>query len=935
MRRLAAVIAVSSCWAALATAQSLKPPVPYSVYDGWNAIHSPTLSRDGAWLVYSLVPEDGDGVLVARNLKTGAEHRAPRGDDPVISADGHYVVFAVAPTRAARDAARKKAHGKADPAHAPKSGFGIMDLATGAVVTVDRVKGFKLAENASRFVAYRIEPPETAKSAPAVDQPAGPRPVKKKDPGSDLIVRDLASGQSATFKSVTDYAWSKSGAVLAFATAANAASGGVFIWNAAGGLSTPPRVALNAAGDFSQLAWNDAGSELAFVGDPGSLKANPPRYALYHATASGAASPVSGASLPDGMQPSPNGKIEFSPDGRRLFFGIAPPPPPMPKSDPEMTQVDLWSWTDPELQPMQKVRAEEEADASYPAEVRFAADGAVESVLALGSPALPQALFSSDHSRAVLESDVPYRIEASWDGSGHDYYSLNLADATRHLVLKDSHFPATLSPGGHFLLYFGAEDHNWHSIRLSDGHDTNLTAPLGVAFQNELWDQPSPAAPYGDAGWTAADARVLLYDQFDIWSIRPDGTGAVNLTAGLGRRQHLVFRYLKLDPEAKFIPAGPALLTVTNDDTKASGFYQLASLDTAAPPRALLMRDAQLGGVVKARDASALVFTQQTFSEFPDLWASDTSLAAPRRVSQANPQQADYRWGSSRLIHYVNRDGKRLGAVLITPDGFDPHRQYPLMVYIYERLTQNLNHYVPPAPGTSVNLTRYVSHGYVVLEPDIAYDVGYPGDSALKCVIPAIERVQAMGFIDPHRIGIQGHSWGGYEVAYMVTRTDKFRAVEAGAVVANMTSAYGGIRWGTGMSREFQYEHTQSRIGGPPWQDSLLYLENSPLFFVNKVHTPYLTIHNDADDAVPWYQGIEFFTALRRLRKPAWMFVFNGEKHGLRQRDNQKYWTVQLDSYFDYFLNRGPEPAWMAHGVPYLDRGLPSVEPLFAPASHP
>src|SRR6185437_14039085 len=181
-----------------------------------------------------------------------------------------------------------------------------------------------------------------------------------------------------------------------------------------------------------------------------------------------------------------------------------------------------------------------------------------------------------------------------------------------------------------------------------------------------------------------------------------------------------------------------------------------------------------------------------------------------------------------------------------------------------------------------------------VLEPDIVYDTGAPGESAMKCVLPAIDTVQAMGFIDPHRIGIQGHSWGGYQIAYMVTHTNRFRAVEAGAVVANMTSAYGGIRWATGMVREFQYEHTQRRIG-----------------------------------AAPWYQDIEFSTALRRLHEPAWMFVFNGEKHGLRQRDNQKYWTVRLDEYFDYWLQGAPEPAWMKQGVPYLQRGEASVDGLY------
>ena len=235
-----------------------------------------------------------------------------------------------------------------------------------------------------------------------------------------------------------------------------------------------------------------------------------------------------------------------------------------------------------------------------------------------------------------------------------------------------------------------------------------------------------------------------------------------------------------------------------------------------------------------------------------------------------------------------------------------------------------------PNVGTSINVTRYVSNGYVVLAARTSSTTtGFPGQSAEKCVIPAINTVVAQGFIDPKRIGIQGHSWGAYQITYMITRTDMFAAVEAGAAVSNMISAYDGIRWGTGMVRQFQYEKTQSRIGAPPWDAPLLYIENSPIFWVKNIHTPYLTIHNDADDAVPWYQGIEFNMAMRRLGKEAYMFSYNGEPHGLRNRDNMKHWTVHMDEFFDHYLLGKPRPEWMDKGVSFLDRGTRDVSPLF------
>jgi dipeptidyl aminopeptidase/acylaminoacyl peptidase len=403
------------------------------------------------------------------------------------------------------------------------------------------------------------------------------------------------------------------------------------------------------------------------------------------------------------------------------------------------------------------------------------------------------------------------------------------------------------------------------------------------------------------------------------------------VTNGAGRKDAVVFRYRTLDPEERAIPADKPLLLSANDDkTESSGLYRVNLTGTAAPQK-IVMVDRALGQITKARNADRVVFTLARFEEFPDLWVSDTTFKDMKKVSNANPQQAEYVWGKSELMQYINADGKKLRAILTKPENFDPSKKYPLMVYIYEELSEGLHSYRAPNPGTSINITRYVSNGYVVLQPDIVYDTGYPGESAEKCVIPAVNTVVAQGYIDPKRIGIQGHSWGGYQITHLITRTNMFAAVQAGASVSNMVSAYGGIRWGTGMSRAFQYEKTQSRIGAPPWDAPLQFIENSPIFWVEKVQTPYLTIHNDQDDAVPWYQAIEFFSAMRRLGKEAYFFNYNGEPHGLRNRDNQKHWTVHMDEFFDHFLLGKAKPEWMQKGVPYLERGRRDVSDMFKP----
>jgi dipeptidyl aminopeptidase/acylaminoacyl peptidase len=541
----------------------------------------------------------------------------------------------------------------------------------------------------------------------------------------------------------------------------------------------------------------------------------------------------------------------------------------------------------------------------------------------------------ADPNLAIGTSDLPYRQESSWDQTYNDIYLVDLKNGNRRKIFEHAGTGATMSPGGKYLLYFDRESMNWMTHNIQTGVRANLTERLPVKFWDESHDSPSTPGSLGTAGWTDSDRSVLLYDQFDIWEVRPDGTNPRNITGGEGRKQKMVFRYRTFEttPQRTVPTDKPMWLTTTNFDTKATGLYRVPF--SGGAPEKVVMMDKSMGAITKARNADTVIYTASTFQEFPDYWVTTMSFSSPRRMTNANPQQSDYVWGKAENIKYINSDGKVLSAMLIKPDNFDPNKKYPMMVYIYEELTQGLHQYRAPNVGTSVNLTRYVSNGYIVLQPDIVYDEGYPGPSAMKCVIPAINTVVAQGYIDPARIGIQGHSWGGYQITYMITQTNLFRAVQAGASVSNMISAYGGIRWESGMVRQFQYEKTQSRIGKPLWDAPLQYIENSPIFWVDKIQTPYLTIHNDADGAVPWYQGIEFNMAMRRLGKEAYMFNYNGQGHGLSNRDYMKHWTVHMDEFFDHYLLGKPRPGWMDKGVSYLERGTRDVSGMFKRAVSP
>jgi dipeptidyl aminopeptidase/acylaminoacyl peptidase len=958
--------------------QAAKRPLTYDVFDAWKSIQGTTLSRDGQWLAYSVTAQGLDGELIVRNLQTGQEYRHPRGTNPEITPDGRFVVFGIVPTKAdderqreqeRRAGARGAGQGGREnqggnQRNPPRNSAGIMNLATGQVSTIERIGAISLAEEASTWVALHRGtggdgrgagrggrgagrgggPPAAPAATPAgrgtqgqateeeSREPRTPGSAKRKDAGSDLILRNLVSGDEVTVPLVTDFAWNRDGSWIAYGVSSQKAEeDGAFARQMSDGSVRPLH---KGKGNYKSFAFDDAGKQLAFLTDQAEYEKDVSPYRLYYwKPGEAAAAELVSAStrgVPQGMVVSDQGALRFSEDGQRLYLGTAlPPAPPAPEGAPELRQVDLWHWKDPLLQPMQRVRAQQERNRNYRAVVHLADKRFVQ----LATPDMPTVNPTEDATRVLGTDDLSYRREMSWDTTYGDVYLVELKTGQRKKVSE--HFrsgaPLSISPAGKFLLYFDESQNDWFSHRLSDGARVNLTEKLDLNFWREDHDTPSLPPAYGTAGWTSDDRSVLVYDKYDIWEIRPDGTGARMVTNGEGRKQQIVFRYRPLDPDQRAIPLDKPLLLAANEDrTEDSGFYRVALTGTAAPEKMIMLPKA-FGQITKAKNADRLVVTVSRFDEFPDLWVTDTSFRNMKKVSDANPQQSEFVWGKTELIKYRNADGKELRAILAKPDNFDPSKKYPMMVYIYEELSEGLHTYRAPGPGTSINITRYVSNGYVVLMPDIAYDAGYPGESAEKCVIPAVSSIVAQGYIDPKRIGIQGHSWGGYQITHLITRTNMFAAVQAGASVSDMVSAYGGIRWGTGMSRAFQYEKTQSRIGAPPWDAPLQFIENSPIFWVEKVKTPYLSIHNDADDAVPWYQGIEFFSALRRLGKEAYMFVYNGEPHGLRNRDNMKHWTVHQDEFFDHYLLGKPAPEWMEKGVPYLERGKRDVSEMFKP----
>jgi dipeptidyl aminopeptidase/acylaminoacyl peptidase len=726
-----------------------------------------------------------------------------------------------------------------------------------------------------------------------------------------------------------DYSFSRDGKTLVFSVSSrNSASEGVFAVTV--GTGGEPTALLTGKGKYARLSWDDRQTQLAFLSDRDDAAAAQPKLKLYlwdrrSPTAEEIVSTQT-ADFRPGMVISDRGAISFSSDGNSVFFGVAPPAEPdsdpADAADDDKVSVDLWNWKDDFIQPMQKVRANQDRNRTYRAVFHKGGRKFVQ----LADSTMEGLTAAADGRLAFGSDDRAYRTLVGVDTSYSDYYLVNTSDGTRRPLLKKHNGGLTWSPNGKYALYYDAK--NWFTVSIPDGKVTNLTANLGVNFFQEDFDSPSELPSYGNAGWTRDDKYILINDRYDIWQIAADGSGGRNLTDGLGRKEKLILRYVRLEqPEPGgdrgLDPARPLLLSAVAESTRDEGFYR--DRFEGGMPEKLLMAAKAFRGPVKAKDADVVMLTEATFNEFPDLMVTDSSFKALKKVSNANPQKANLLWGTAELVHFKNTDGAPLRGLLIKPENFDPAKKYPMIVYLYEKLSQNLNSFVDPRPTNSINASFYASNGYLVFEPDIVYTVGFPGQSALNCVLPGIQAVVDKGFVKEDAIGIQGHSWGGYQIAYMLTRTNRFKAAAPGAVVANMTSAYSGIRWGTGLPRQFQYEHTQSRIGGTLWEYPMRFVENSPLFNLDRVNTPILSIHNDADDAVPWYQGIEFYLGLRRLNKEVYLFSYNGEPHNLRRRPNQKDYTRRLQEFFDHFLKGAAKPDWMEHGIPFLQKGKESV----------
>ncbi len=926
-----------------------KKPLDHSVYDSWESVSRLVLSKDGKWIAYNINVQEGDNRLVIQSTDNHYKKVIDRGYDARFTGDNKALVFKISPLYAETRQARIK---KKKPEEFPKDSFGILRLGGDNIQKYPQLLSYKIPKEANEWIAVLLKnelSSSLAKTAYKADktkdslqqvidslqylvQSTRPARANGKDsltsPGRDnrLLLIHTDSREPLVLKNVSDYVFNKTGTDILVLQTLNlqdtAKTSRLVLYNLSAGKAD---TVVRGGNDFKNLALSDDGSQLAFAGRRFARLKEPIIYKLWYyqkgMDSAIALVDTSTRHLPQGSTVSELAKIAFNTTGSRLIFGTSAVKPPKDTTvaDIDKVNVDIWHYKEDYLQPYQLENQKRDREKSYLAVY----DLVKKELFQVGSPGLPD-IYEASKSDArffMAVTDTGRRVSSQWTGSTpRDIYRVDI-DLQKFVPaianLDGTTRPSWMAPSGKYIVWYDNKLRNYYSF---DGvRRVNISEAIKLPLYDEENDMPNDPAPYGLMGWANGDSAVFLYDRYDIWEVDPEGEKApVNIT-GNGRKSRTTYRFVTTDPDEDYIkPGDKNLLRVFDNTTKKSGLAILKNhrVEKVFPAPQAVYYDQP----TRSRDEEVYAYTKENYRASPDVYVY--LKGKEHQLSAINPQQAQYNWGTASLYHWKTFSGKPATGILYKPENFDTNRKYPVILYFYEKLSDGLNRYQPPAPTASrLNISFFVSRGYIVLAPDISYTIGHPAKSAYDYIVSGAKDLTRNNWVNAARMGIQGQSWGGIQVAQLVTMTDMFAAAWSGAPVANMTSAYGGIRWSSGLNRQFQYERTQSRIGATLWEKPELYIENSPLFHLPAVKTPMVIMHNDRDGAVPWYQGIELFTGLRRLGKPVWMLNYNGEEHNLMQRKNRKDIQVREQQFFDWLLKGEPPAKWLIEGVPAIHKG--------------
>ncbi len=948
----------------------------------WNRITSPALSADGKWMTFTYTPNEGGQIILHVKAFDGSKDYtvvvgsgpdasgrgaaggggrggAGGGNGPSFSGDSRWAAYLVTPE--GRGGAGRGGRGRGAPtpgARGAAAGAGeepavphleILNLATDDKTDVPGAASWKFSDN-SRWLAVKLAPPAGAAAAPAAagggrGGRGGGAAAGGGGGGADLLVRDMNSGVVRNIGNVNQYEFDDAGNRLAYTVEATDRLGnGVYLLDPATGETR----ALNTAqADFDQLTWSSDGRNLAVLrGDKvRGMKDKANVLLAWIGVASGGGTPFTydpsaDASFPKGMVLSEYAAPRWSSDGSRLFVGVKPQEPEVAAADSNKANVDIWHWKDQTPQSVQIVQIQQLRRATFPAVILVGSGKLVQ----LGDDSMRTVTPTADFKDAIGRNDATYRGEVQWGASRADLYRVDVTTGARTLIDKALSRTYGTSPDSRWFLYL--KDRQVRAFDLAGGRAVTLDASLvpGRTYVNTDDDHAYELPIWGLGGWSRDGKSVLLYDKYDVWQVPLDGGKETDLTAGVGRAQQIQFRIVRLGaggrggrggggggfggggtgPDTAAVDLTQAVtLTAYGVRSKKFGYWRVTA---GQPPQPLIWEDKNVGEAMRAADANRVVFTEQDYNEFPDFWATDTTFASPKQVTDAEPILSEYAWSAGKvLIDYKDRFGHALQATLTLPAGYVPGKKYPTLVEFYEIMSNTHHNFPIPGYADSPQIGMYASNGYAVLQPDIVYEIGKPGTSAVDCLTAAVKAVIAAGYADPKHIGLHGHSWGGYQSSFTVTQTDIFAAVVTGAPPTNLTSFYDELYKSTGTVQQGITTVGQVRLGEgvDPWTDTKMFLDQSPIFHVKNIKTPFMILQGGDDNAVDYVEGLQFFNAAREQGKQVIFLSYPGQPHNLTDRDDQKDFAIRMKQFFDHYLMGKPMPDWMANGLPQVDKGEP------------
>lgn len=903
----------------IAQSTAQKPTLSREDYGKWeNLGRRAVLTKDGRWLAFEVTHVNREFELRLRDLSADQPRVIPWGRTPIFSADGRWVAWSTDVSEEERERLTK--------AEKPvRNGMGMLELGTDAERKFDEIARFRFDET-GRFLAL-----------------LGYAPEEPKRRGADLQILDLAAGSEIALGNVTEFAWSEAGSLLALTIGTGADSGnGVQLYDAANGRLQ----GLDSSGaTYRKLAWRKAADDLAALRTVKKASKKGTAHTLLAwkglTKAKHEHFELASSLVDEEFEIVEHGGPTWSEDGKILAFGLRPVEPEDESEDEskdeeekaesdeaekdensegekaekekevDLPDLQIWHSSDVRIFPRQKSGSEADKKRTL-LTVWHLGD---MRIVRIGTDLDERCQLIGDWSFALEQVQAPYPWGRMFGRRYHDLYSIQVASGARTRVLERVRH-TWASAGGRYVLWFDGE-HYW-TRDLGTGKQVNITGTLETGFANAQYDTPTDLMPpHGVAGWLKDDSAVLLHDRFDVWRVAPDGSGGTRLTRGAEGR--VVHRLVDLDPKEREIDGtAPFYFSLRGEDSEKRGYARM--LPNATATERLLFADKMISNLQKAEEQDLFLYRVEARDDSPDYFVGGPDLSESRRVSNTNPFQGDYAWTRSELIDFESEAGVDLQATLLYPANHDPSRRYPMIVYTYEILAPQIHRYKSPDERVYYNETVWTQQGYFVLQPDIVYRPREPGTCAIEAVRPAVAKIVDMGLVDANKVGLIGHSWGGYNATYLPTRIDIFAASVAGAPLTDFVSFMGQIHWRSGMPELSHWETGQARMEVPFWEDPEAHRRNSPIHGVPQLNTPILMAFGDKDGTVDWDQGTEFYNFVRRAQKRMVLLVYEGEGHGFKKKPNQIDYHRRILEWFGHYLKGEPAPKWISEGVPFADQ---------------